>query len=140
MRYLKGQHQRSQMPEINLIPMMDVIMTILTFFIIVAMTLTGIQSVDLSLPDVKDPEQTDAQNLPEPLVVELSRSQRLVVNGRSVSDAEVAAGIRQYLQQNPRGAVLLKADQQLPYRKVVEVLTRLKGIGGDRVSLAIEPV
>ncbi len=140
MRYLKGQHQRSQMPEINLIPMMDVIMTILTFFIIVAMTLTGIQSVDLSLPDVKDAETAAAKNLPEPLVVELSRSKRLIVNGKPASESEVAAGIRQYLQQNPRGAVLLKADQQLAYKEVVEVLTQLKRTGGDRVSLAVEPV
>lgn len=139
MRYLKGQHQRSQMPEINLIPMMDVIMTILTFFIIVAMTLTGIQSVDLSLPDVRDPAQEDAKNLPEPLMVELNRSQQMIVDGKTVSEREVSDGIRNYLQANPRGAILLKADQQLSYQKVVEVLTKLKTIGGDRVSLAVEP-
>lgn len=139
MRYLKTQQHRSQMPEINLVPMMDVIMTILTFFIIVAMTLTGIQTVDLSLPDIQDPEQTDAKNLPEPLVVELSQKQQLIVNGKSVSEPEVANGIRQYLQANPRGAVLLKADQRLSYQKVVDVLTQLKRIGGDRVSLAVEP-
>jgi len=140
MRYLKGQHQRSQMPEINLVPMMDVIMTILTFFIIVAMTLTGMQSVDLSLPDVKNPDTEDANNLPEPLVVELNRNRQMLVNGKPTSEPEVAADIREYLQKNPKGAVLLKADQQLPYKQVVQVLTNLKRIGGDRISLAIEPV
>ena len=138
MRYLKGQQNRSQMPEINLIPMMDVIMTILTFFIIVAMTLTGIDSLNLSLPDIKDPNTKEVDNLPEPLIFELNRTEQMLLNGKSVTQTEVADGIRQYLEKHPNGAVLLKADQQLAYEKVVQILTQLKSIGGDRVSLAIE--
>lgn len=139
MRYLKTQQDRSKMPEVNLVPMMDVIMTILTFFIIVAMTLTGIQSIDLSLPDIQDPESQEAEKLPEPLVYELNRSQQIILDGKPVTEQEAAQGIQQYLQQHPRGAVLLKADQRLTYQKVVQVLTKLQQVGGDRVSLAIEP-
>jgi biopolymer transport protein ExbD len=139
MRYLKTQDNRSTMPEVNLVPMMDVIMTILTFFIIVAMTLTGIQSIDLSLPVVQDPESKEAENLPEPLIYELNRSQQIILDGKPVSEQEAAQVIQQYLQQNPKGAVLLKADQRLTYQKVVQVLTKLQNVGGDRVSLAIEP-
>lgn len=139
MRYLKSQPQRTQMPEINLVPMMDVIMTILTFFIIVAMTLTGIQTVDLSLPDVQDANTEEADKLAEPLILELSRTQQMILNGKPVTEQQVTTGIRQYLQANPKGAVLLKADQQLAYKNVIQVLTKLQQIGGDRVSLAVEP-
>jgi biopolymer transport protein ExbD len=47
----KSQQKSSQMPDVNLVPMMDVIMTILTFFIIVSMTLTAEQgAVNVTLP------------------------------------------------------------------------------------------
>jgi biopolymer transport protein ExbD len=43
-----------------------------------------------------------------------------------------------YLQQHPEGAVVLNADRKLPYEEVVKVLGKMRDIGGDRVSLAIE--
>uniref|UniRef100_A0A832M274 Biopolymer transporter ExbD n=1 Tax=Oscillatoriales cyanobacterium SpSt-402 TaxID=2282168 RepID=A0A832M274_9CYAN len=138
MRYLKGQKSRSHMPEINLIPMMDVIMTILTFFIIVAMTLTGMQTVDLSLPDVQDPQTEKDQKLPEPLIFELTRSKEMRLNGKTTTESEITSEIVAYLQKNPNGAVLLKADKNIPYGQVLQVLTKLQNTGGDRVSLAVE--
>jgi biopolymer transport protein ExbD len=42
------------------------------------------------------------------------------------------------LQKNPQGAVVLNADRKLPYEQVVQVLGKMRDIGGDRVSLAIE--
>ncbi|MBF2026707.1 MAG: biopolymer transporter ExbD [Oscillatoriales cyanobacterium C42_A2020_001] len=139
MRYLKGQKTRSQMPEVNLVPMMDVIMTILTFFIIVAMTLTGMQTVDLSLPSVQDAATEKDKPLPEPLTFELTRTRQMRLNGKATTDEEASREIVVYLQKNPNGAVLLKADKGIPYGQVLQVLTKLQNIGGDRVSLAIEP-
>lgn len=140
MRYLKGQTKSSRMPELNLVPMMDVILTVLTFFIIVSMTLTNTQYADLSLPSVADPAENETDQLPEPLIVSLDRNSQTFLDGKPATVGELDAAIVRYLQQTPQGAVLLKADQKLPYEKVVQVLTRLQKIGGERVSLAIEAV
>jgi biopolymer transport protein ExbD len=43
-----------------------------------------------------------------------------------------------YLKQHPQGAVILNADHKLPYEQVVQLLGKMRDIGGDRVSLAIE--
>lgn len=140
MRYLKGQKQASRMPELNLVPMMDVIMTVLTFFIIVSMTLTSTQSADLSLPSVADATQKDTEQLPEPLIISLDRDSQTFLDGKATTIGELDGAIAGYLEKNPKGAVLLKADQKLAYEKVVQVLTRLQKIGGERVSLAIEAI
>ncbi|MEL6936740.1 MAG: biopolymer transporter ExbD [Cyanobacteria bacterium J06607_17] len=42
------------------------------------------------------------------------------------------------LQNNPDGFVMLKADRTLPYADVAKLLADLRGIGGKRVSLAVE--
>lgn len=133
----KSQQKGSQMPDVNLVPMMDVIMTILTFFIIVSMTLTGQQqSVDITLPSTDAGAST--LPVPDPLVVGLNQQGQVLLNNQLVSDAQLSQQMQTYLVQNSKGAVILKADRKLPYEQVIQVLGKMRDIGGDRVSLAIE--
>lgn len=128
---------KSQMPEINLVPMMDVLMTILTFFIIISMTLTVQQrSVNIDLPSTK----VGANDIktPDPLIVGLTRQGTLAIANQPVTDAQLNQQMQAYLQTNPQGAVVLQADKKLPYEQVVQVLGKMRDIGGDRVSLAID--
>lgn len=124
------------MPEVNLVPMMDVIMTILTFFILVSMSLTNFQAVDASLPTT---EQGVNKEVPqEPLVIGLNRQGQTLINNANVNDVQIAQQVVTYFQKNPKGTVVLKADKALPYEKVVKTLGVLRDVGGDRISLAIE--
>jgi biopolymer transport protein ExbD len=133
----KSQQKGSQMPDVNLVPMMDVILTILTFFIIVSMTLTGQQqSVDITLPSTDAGAST--LPVPDPLVVGLNQQGQVLLNNQLVSDAQLSQQMQTYLVQNSKGAVILKADRKLPYEQVIQVLGKMRDIGGDRVSLAIE--
>lgn len=132
----RAQQRSSSMPEVNLIPMMDVIMTILTFFIIVSMTLTNFQSIDISLPRTQS--GVNQQEPPEPLIIGLNQRGQILLEGNSTSGDRLSQQIVTYLQQNPEGVVVLTADQQVPYKQVIQVLGTLKQLGGERVSLAIE--
>ncbi|NJR49780.1 MAG: biopolymer transporter ExbD [Leptolyngbyaceae cyanobacterium CSU_1_3] len=132
----KHQQQGSQMPEVNLIPMMDVIMTILTFFILVSMSLTSFQAVDASLPSSEQGVNKDTPQ--EPLIIGLDRKGVVLINDANVNDTQIAQQVVSYFQKNPKGTIVLKADKALPYEKVVKTLGVLRDVGGDRVSLAIE--
>ncbi|MEO8890653.1 MAG: biopolymer transporter ExbD [Coleofasciculaceae cyanobacterium] len=124
------------MPELNLVPMMDVIMTILTFFIIISMTLTNKQNaVNVTLPSASS--GLSEQKAPDPLVVSIDSQGNLFLEKDPVTEAQLVQPMQAYLQQNPQGAVVLNADRKLPYEKVVQVLGKMRDIGGDRVSLAI---
>ena len=128
---------KSQMPEINLVPMMDVLMTVLTFFIIISMTLTAQQqSVNINLPSANTGANT--VKTPDPLVVGLTNQGTLEVANNPVTDAQLSQQMQAYLQKNPTGAVVLQADKKLPYEQVVQVLGKMRDVGGDRVSLAID--
>lgn len=128
---------QSQMPEINLVPMMDVLMTILTFFIIISMTLTAQQrSVNIDLPSTN--RGANSVKTPDPLVVGLTRQGTLEVANNPVTEAQLSQQMQAYLQTNPNGAVVLQADKKLPYEQVVQVLGKMRDVGGDRVSLAID--
>ena len=133
----KSQHKSSQMPEVNLVPMMDVIMTILTFFIIISMTLTNRQNaVNVTLPSAGN--GVSEQKAPDPLVVSLKPQGQLFLGNQPISEAQLVEPMKAYLQQHPQGAVVLNADRKLPYEQVVQLLGKMRDIGGDRVSLALE--
>jgi biopolymer transport protein ExbD len=132
----KSRDARSQMPEVNLVPMMDVIMTILTFFIIVSMTMTNFQAIDVALPSSQS--GTNNTKPADPLIVGLDRQGQILLEGKPSDRTQLAQQVSRYLQQNPKGTVVLKADQTIPYQQVVKILGVLREMGGDRVSLAIE--
>jgi biopolymer transport protein ExbD len=131
----------AQIPEVNLVPMMDVLMTVLTFFIIISMSLTGQQLVNVRLPqsvpgdDAR--EETQAAQV-DALVVGLDRDGNLVLDNETLSFSQLSQRVRDYFAQNPSGKLVLKADRELTYSQVAGLLTDLRAIGGNRVSLAVE--
>lgn len=128
---------KAQMPEINLVPMMYVLMTVLTFFIIISMTLTVQQkSLNIDLPSTN--AGTNSVKTPDPLIVGLTNQGTLEVANNPVTEVQLSQQMQVYLQTNPNGAVVLQADEKLPYEQVVQVLGKMRDVGGDRVSLAID--
>jgi biopolymer transport protein ExbD len=120
--------------------MLDVLMTVLTFFIIISMTLTGQQIPSLTLPlggEASEPDPSDVES--KPLIIGLNQDGQLLLEMQPVSQSEMAIEIQSYLLKNPEGMVILKADQALPYQDVLDVLRTLRDIGGDRVGLATQP-
>ncbi|MCS6814405.1 MAG: biopolymer transporter ExbD [Cyanobacteria bacterium] len=132
----KDRRNVSEMPEVNLVPMMDVLMTILTFFIIISMTLTGQQAGDIKLPKSESGVNRDLP--PKPLIVALNGQKQTRVYGQVLNPDQLAEQMVAYLSSNPEGTVLLKADKSLSYDDVLTVLSVMRDVGGDRVSLAIE--
>jgi biopolymer transport protein ExbD len=133
----RSRKPKSGVVEVNLIPMMDVLMTVLTFFIIVSMTLTSQRSIDVQLPQTGEASDNSAI-APDPLVVSLDLRGQVLLEQQPVSQAQLMEQIQTYLDERPEGVVILKADRTLDYQKVVEVLAVMQRVGGDRVSLAIE--
>lgn len=132
----KSRQNRAEMPELNLLPMMDVIMTVLTFFIIVSMTLTNQKTVNITLPSANT--STELQDTPDPLEVGLNRQGQILLADQPTNEAVLTQRMQAYLVQNPKGAVILKADSKLPYEQVVKLLATMRDVGGDRVSLAVD--
>ncbi|HEY9639164.1 MAG TPA: biopolymer transporter ExbD, partial [Coleofasciculaceae cyanobacterium] len=74
---LNRHRSANRLPEVNLVPMMDVLMTVLTFFILISMTLALEQGVEIRLPSSQ--KAAPQQAPPPPLVAKLS-PKGIVVN------------------------------------------------------------
>lgn len=128
----------SQMPEVNLVPMMDVLMTVLTFFILISMTLSGQPMMNVILPLLQGEQGAEKAPKPEKLVVGLDNQGQILLDSKTVTIDQMAEQVVSFLEKHPEGSVVLKADSKLKYDKVVQMLEVMRDIGGDQVSLAID--
>ena len=130
----------SKVPEVNLVPMMDVLMTVLTFFIIISMTLTGRQLIGIEVPENVEgtDAEVDAATQAQALIIGLDSQGNIIFEDEPISLQQLTQRIRTHFAENPEGTLLLKADKDLPYDDVAVFLTDLRDIGGNRVSLAVE--
>ncbi|MDB9314400.1 biopolymer transporter ExbD [Spirulina sp. CS-785/01] len=128
------------MPKMDLIPMLNVMVAVLAFFVMVSMTLTPqSDTLDVELPQ---PQTTDSPtpDLPETsLMVRLTEQETLQINQQTYSQDALLNGIATYLQINPEGTVFLVADPQVSYEKVMQTLSAMREVGKERVSLGIQP-
>lgn len=132
----KRRKQPGQIPEVNLVPMLDVLMVVLTFFIIVSMTLTTQQGVEFQLPSSANEPTSEPE--PEFALVELNAEGEILFDDKPATEEQLTAQVKAFLQANPKGFVVMQADENLPYEQVVALLGEMKQAGGERVSLAIE--
>jgi len=121
--------------------MMDVLMTVLTFFIIISMTLTGQQILDISVPKsvkgIKTQEQSTNDD-PEPLIVGLDSQGQIILDNEVVTFPQLRQRVKQHRIEYPDGSTILKADRELAYAEVAKFLDQMRAIGGNRISLAVE--
>ncbi|EDX83912.1 transport energizing protein, ExbD/TolR family [Synechococcus sp. PCC 7335] len=139
---MRTRHRRpSRIPEVNLVPMMDVLMTVLIFFVVISMGLTGVEINGVTLPrSVNSTDEIISGSADEspPFVIGLTAQKELILDDEIIQLRNLSPRLRTYFQENPDGTILLKADRTLPYDDIANLLDELRGSGGRRVSLAVE--
>jgi len=121
--------------RIELLPLIDVVFCILTFFILAALQLTRQQAINVDLPRAGTGE-TQMQKM---LIVGVDAAGDTYIDQQRVNSQQMQRSLRRFLRWNPSGLVVLYAPKNARYNDVVQVLDELRAIGGDRVALATLP-
>ena len=124
--------QNQQEVRIEIVPMIDVIFCILTFFILAAVGFSRQQAISLNLPKAS----TGTPQMREMLVVSLDNQGQLYLEKQPVSQVQLYSAVKNYHSLNPTGLMVLHASENVIYSEVIEVLDMLKEVGGNRVALA----
>jgi biopolymer transport protein ExbD len=143
---LRQRQTNRGLPDINLVPMLDVLMTVLTFFIVISMTMALDRGVDLKLPG-RSPSIANPAKTTEPFIVQLSptgitinaqTANSQTPNSQTVDEAMMLQQLQDYLAANPKGTVMLQVDPKSSYEQAIKLLSSMKTVGGERVTLALE--
>lgn len=121
--------------RIEIVPLIDVIFCILTFFILAAVTLTRQAAINVDLPRAS----TGTTQMRQNLLVSVDPIGQTYIEKLPVSKEQLLQAITNFRQQNPQGLVVLSASRSASYNDVVQVLDMLRSAGGDRVALATLP-
>jgi biopolymer transport protein ExbD len=121
--------------RIEIIPLIDVIFCILTFFILASVGLSRQQAISLNLPKAA----SGTPQMREMLVVSLDDFGQVYVEKQAITRNQLLDAIKNYHQFNPNGVMVLNASRNASYNEVIQVLDVLRQVGGDRVALATLP-
>ena len=120
--------------DINVTPLVDVMLVLLIIFMIAAPMLH--QGVEVALP------RADAQNLPmrieDPLVVSVDRDGNVYLQESRVATEDLVDRVSDQIKARGDESVFLKGDREVPYGKVIEVLDILHRGGIVRVGMITE--
>ncbi len=138
-----GAGKRRLMGEINVVPYIDVMLVLLIIFMITAPLLT--QGIQVELPDASA-EPLDPKLLQdhEPLVLSVDREGRFYLNigdnkDSPLDEAEVGRRATLVLSRDELTPVLVKADERVPYGRVVEAMSLLQQAGARKIGFLTDP-
>jgi biopolymer transport protein ExbD len=123
-------------PRIELVPLIDVIFCILTFFLLAGLQVARQQAISVDIPKAA----TGTPAARELLMVSLNDAGQIFLEQQPMLvPAQLTDAVKQYHQARPNSAIVLYASKQVSYNKVVEILDALRSVAGDRVALATIP-
>jgi biopolymer transport protein TolR len=122
------------MSEINVTPMVDVMLVLVVIFIITAPLLAS--SIRLDLPRAEGTQQSET---PRFVTVVLDPAGQVFLDDRPVDAAQLAEQLAAAAKRNPETEIQLRADQAVPYGRVVEVMGLANKAGLSRIGFVAEP-
>ncbi len=130
----KQESQPAAMAEINMIPLIDVMLVLLVIFIITAPLLTHAVKLDL-------PKASSAPNLTKPdhIAVSIDAQGSLFWNGERVDRKGLQERLAAASQQRPQPEVHLSADRSARYQSVAEVMADAAHAGMGRIGFVSDP-
>ena len=132
--------KRRLLSEINVVPYIDVMLVLLIIFMITAPLLT--QGINVDLP--KANAQPVAADNNEPLVLSIDKEGKFYLNigdntETAIDDAALVERASAAIRRNPQVQVLVKADQAVPYGRVVVGGSLLTQAGAQKMGLLVDP-
>lgn len=119
--------------EINVVPLVDVILVVLIIFMVTAPMIMK-PSINVNLPKAASGEATT----PSKLNITISSDGKLNLDGKTVEDADVQNAALEEVKKNPEIQAIIAADKDVPHGRVVSVLDIVKAAGVKKFAISID--
>ena len=120
--------------QINILPMIDIIFVILSFFIVSSLYLVKLETIPVNLPRA----ETSNQEKDSLIVVSLNLENRVFINDKFIDISIFENEIRSKLRVSNNKKVVLRADKGIKYGKVISILDILRKIENIKIGVSTE--
>jgi biopolymer transport protein TolR len=122
------------MSDINVVPLVDVVLVLLVIFMVTAPMLY--RGLDINLPRTA----TNTIKPEQRVVVTVERNHRVYVDKEALSLIELQPRLHSLRVSNPEVSVFLRADRDVPYGIVVQVMDAIKKAGIEKLGMVTDPI
>ena len=127
-------NNRAVMAEINVTPLVDVMLVLLVIFMVTAPMMQ--QGVQVNLPKADTKAMTPAE---ESVVVSVDKNGKVFIDKDEVPAGDLRKRLSAMFVTRAKKEVFLKADAGVPYGEVVRTMADIKGAGIERLGMVTEP-
>ena len=120
--------------QINILPMIDIIFVILSFFIVSSLYLVKLETIPVNLPSA----ETSNQEKDSLIVVTLNIENNVFIDEKFIDASVLENEIRSKLKTSKNKKVILRADKGLKYGKVISILDVLRKIENIKIGVSTE--
>jgi len=118
--------------EMNIVPMMDVVFSILTFFIMSTLFLTRSEGLSVNLPQAATAKQQQQTRI----AVTIKPDGQLALNKQPIQVSQLETGVRSLIQANQSSIVVINADEKVEHRYVIAAMDQIRKIQGVKMAIA----
>ncbi len=122
-----GKTGRSELSEINITPMIDVLLVLLVIFMIAQQVL--MKSIDIQLPKDLPPNQQQQQQDQDNIVLEMEPGNVFKVNTKPVPRPQLSSYLTQVYTGRPKKVIFVKVDGQVKYQDYIWAIDIARGAG-----------
>lgn len=129
-----GNRRRTMLAQINVTPFVDVMLVLLIIFMVTAPMM--MQGVDVALPE------TTSQQLPsskEHLIITVNNKNQIFINDYQITLDFLQEKLRKILEGREHREVYLRADKNISYGVVVNIMSEIKAAGVEKLGMVTEP-
>ena len=135
---MRGSRRRNNsdkpLAEINVTPLVDVMLVLLIIFMVTAPMLS--MGIDVNLPKVKS-KSVDVTE--EKLVLTINETKEIFLNKTKLQMGEINSKLEAIFSNRIDREIFLRADKNVPYGFVVEVMSEVRKAGVDKLGMITEP-
>jgi biopolymer transport protein ExbD len=120
--------------QINIVPMIDVVFALLTFFIMSSLVLTRSEGLPINLP-----QASTAKSQPQKqAVITIDPAGKVSLNRQTVALDQLASQIQAFIQANKEAIVIINADEQVQHGRVIAVMDQVRRVQGAKLAIATQ--
>jgi biopolymer transport protein ExbD len=118
-------------PRVEVIPMIDIMMFLLVFFVVISLKMIAGTGLDMNLPGSKTTEEIKEATI----TVGVKKDNQFIVNGQTISSSELTTKLMD-LKKNRKVAVIIAGDKDVPLSTLIDAMDSVRGAGINSVGIA----
>ena len=118
--------------QINILPMIDIIFAILSFFIVSSLFLTKIDSIKVNLPE----SLTATSEKKKPLIITINTNEEIYLDKKLISINNLSKSVEKISKELENSLIILRADSLVTHGFIVNVLDELRKIDDLKIGIS----